>query len=77
MSLFRNLGEDKARPLFIHPSACPTGPCRRGGRAWRLSNLLKEEEKEEEKEENTEGDDDKKWMEGKKRDEEDMTWHKV
>ena len=24
-------------PVCRHPSACPTGPCRRGGRAWRPS----------------------------------------
>ena len=27
-----------------YPSDCPTGPCRRGGRAWSLSNVIKEEE---------------------------------
>ena len=30
-------------------SACPTGPCRRGERAWRLSKPSKQEEDEEEK----------------------------
>ena len=40
LSMFWNLGEEEA-------SACHTGPCWRGGRAWRLSNLLKEEEQEE------------------------------
>ena len=37
LSLFWNLGEEEARPVCRHPSACPTGPCRRGGRAWRPS----------------------------------------
>ena len=32
-----NLGEEKARPVCRHQSACPTGPCRRGGWAWRPS----------------------------------------
>ena len=31
-----------------YPSDCPTGPCRRGGRAWSLSNVIKEEEKKKE-----------------------------
>ena len=29
-----------------YPSDCPTGPCRRGGRAWSLPNVIKEEEVE-------------------------------
>ena len=29
-------GED-ARSKSRYPSDCPTGPCRRGGRAWRTS----------------------------------------
>ena len=31
------MGEEEARPVCRHPSACPTGPCRRGRRAWRPS----------------------------------------
>ena len=31
-----------------YPSDCPTGPCRRGGRAWSLPNVIKEEEKKKE-----------------------------
>ena len=27
-----------------YPSDWSTGPCRRGGRAWSLSNVIKEEE---------------------------------
>ena len=42
----------------VEASACPTGPCRREGRAWRLSNLLKEEEQEQDEEEKKEDDDD-------------------
>ena len=66
-------GEEKARYVCKNPSACPTGPCRRGGRAGRLSNIFKEEEKEEECDEKKENDVDDE-EEGKGRDEEDMTW---
>ena len=38
--------------MNIYPSDCPTGPCRRGERAWSLSNVIKEEE---EKKEEVEG----------------------
>ena len=67
------MGEEGARPVSRHPSACPTDPCRRGGRAWRPSSFLKGEEKEEdEEEEKKEFDDDDEEMEGKRRDDEDM-----
>ena len=33
-----------------YPSDCPTGPCRRGGKAWSLSNVIKEEEEKKKKE---------------------------
>ena len=44
--------------MNIYPSDCPTGPCRRGGRAWSLSNVIKEEEEKKEE------------VEGKSKDEE-------
>ena len=56
---------DRHKPVCKYPSACPTGPCRRGGRAWRPSKLLKEEEKEED-EEKKEDDEDEKKMEEKR-----------
>ena len=51
MSIFWNLGEEEV-------SACPTGLCRRGGRAWRLSKPLEEEEQDEEEDEKKEDADD-------------------
>ena len=41
-------GEEEASLVNIYPSDCPTGPCRRGGRAWSLSNVIKEEEEKKE-----------------------------
>ena len=38
-------------------SACHTGPCRRGGRAWRFPNILIKEEQEGDEEEKKEDDD--------------------
>ena len=43
--------EEEARPVCRHPSACPTGPCRKEGLAWSPPNLLMEEEKEVDKKE--------------------------
>ena len=39
LAIFLNLGrgEEEARPVCRHPSACPTGFWRGGGRAWRPS----------------------------------------
>ena len=73
--LLWNMGEEEARPVCGHPSACPTGPCRGGARPWRISKPPKEEEKEEDEEEE-EYDDDEEEMEGKRKDEEDLTWFK-
>ena len=70
--LLWNLGEEEVRPVCGHPSACPAGPCRGGARPWRISKPPKEEEKEDDEEE--EYDDDEEEMEGKRKDEEDMTW---
>ena len=44
------MGEEEARPVCRHHSACPTGPCRRGGRPGDLPNLLMEKEKKEDEE---------------------------
>ena len=65
------MGEEEARPVCRHPSACPTGPCRRGEMAWRPSKTTLKEEEKEKDEEKKEDDDDKEQMEGKRRDEED------
>ena len=62
----------QVRPVCRHPSACPTGPWRRGGRAWRSpkspggggEGVVKEEEKKD--------DDEEEMMEGEKRVEDDM-----
>ena len=51
-------GEEEASLVNRYPSDCPTGPCRRGGRAWSLSNVIKEEEEKKEE------------VEGKSKDEE-------
>ena len=66
--------EEMARYVCKNPSACPTGPCRRGGRAGRLSNIFKEEEMEEDYDEKEDNDVYDEEMEGKRRDAEDMTW---
>ena len=53
------MGEEEARPVCRHPSSCPTGPCRRGGSAWRPSKRPerggKGEYEEEKKEDDDEG----------------------
>ena len=54
------------RPECRHLSACPTAPCRRGGRAWRLFKLLKEKEQEEGGVKKKENVDDEEDMEGKR-----------
>ena len=51
-------GEEEASLVNRYPSYCPTGSCRRGGRAWSLSNVIKEEEEKKEE------------VEGKSKDEE-------
>ena len=68
LSLFWNLGEEDTRPLCRHPSACPTGSCRKGG--W--PGGLKYRENEEVGEEKKEDDDVEEEMEEKSRDEKDI-----
>ena len=72
-------GEEESRPLFKHPSACPTGPCGEEEGPRGVPNLPKEEKKEEDYEEKDEDDKEKKEdyeekeeREGKRRDEEEM-----
>ena len=69
---FRTLGEEKTRPICRYPSACPSSPCRRRGKAWRPSKPPEgrgQIENDEEKKEDGDGDEE---MEGKRTDEEDM-----
>ena len=72
LSLFWNLGEEEARPLYRHHRACPTGSCRIGGRAWRPSKPPELWEKDEDGEENKEDDVDEEEIQGKRRDEKDI-----
>ena len=60
MSIIWNLGEEEV-------SACPTGLCRRGGKAWGLSKPSLEEDQDEEEDEKKEDADDEYEMEGKRR----------
>ena len=43
-------GKEEASLESRYPSDCPTGPCRIGGRAWSLLNVIKQEEEEKKEE---------------------------